>query len=132
MKFYRALAHRLLLYLKISGSLYLNIERQCKRTSMPSTTLKHVEHFTNTIGPRGSATPEEKKAHEYAKRTLERLGYETHWEEFYAATSVWLPFALALGLMTLADLLFFLTGLTPNAQMGAVAAAARVLQPRVA
>ena len=91
---------------------------------MPSTTLKHVEHFTNTIGPRGSATPEEKKAHEYAKRTLERLGYEAHWEEFYAATSVWLPFALALGLMTLADLLFFLTGRTDNAQMGAVAAAA--------
>lgn len=91
---------------------------------MPSTTLKHVEHFTNTIGPRGSATPEEKKAHEYAQRTLEGLGYETHWEEFYAATSVWLPFTLALGLMTLADLLFFLSGLTDNASMGAVAAAA--------
>jgi hypothetical protein len=90
---------------------------------MSDSALKHVEYFTNTIGPRGSTTEGEKKAHDYSKQTLESLGYETHWEEFYSATSGWLPFALALGLMALADLIFFLSGLGHNAQMGAAAAA---------
>ncbi|MBM4424312.1 MAG: M28 family peptidase [Chloroflexi bacterium] len=90
---------------------------------MSDTALKHVEHLTNTIGPRGSATPEEKKAHEYCKQVLEGLGYEAHWEEFYSPVSGWHPFALALGLVTLADVLFVALRQTPNAQMGAAAAA---------
>jgi hypothetical protein len=89
---------------------------------MSDTALKHVEHLTNTIGPRGSTTPEEKKAHEYCKETLEGLGYETHWEEYFSATSGWLPYTLALGVMLLADLIFFATSQSQNAQMGGVAA----------
>lgn len=91
---------------------------------MSAIALKHVEYLTNTIGPRGSATPEEKKAHEYCKQVLEGLGYEVHWEEFYSPVSGWLPFALALGLVLLADVLFVALGRTANAQLGALASAA--------
>ncbi|MEK7311588.1 MAG: M28 family peptidase, partial [Chloroflexota bacterium] len=90
---------------------------------MSDTALKHVEHLTNTIGPRGSTTPEEKKAHEYCKQVLEGLGYEVHWEEFYSPISGWHPFALALGLMLIADVLFVALGRTANAQLGALASA---------
>ncbi len=90
---------------------------------MPSTTLQHIQHFTDTIGPRGSATEGEKKAHEYCKETYEGLGYEPHWEEFYSALSGWHPFALALGLMMVASLLFFVMGRGLNAAAGALAAA---------
>ena len=89
---------------------------------MSDTALNHVKHFTNTIGPRGSTTPEEKKAHEYCKAALEQLGYEARWEEYYSATSGWHPFALALGLMTLAVVIYYFTGRSPNASMGALAA----------
>ena len=40
---------------------------------MSETTLRHIEHFTNTIGPRGSATPKEAEAHDYCQSTLEGL-----------------------------------------------------------
>lgn len=90
---------------------------------MSDTALKHVEHLTNTIGPRGSTTPGEKKAHEYCQETLEGLGYEVHREEFYSPTSGWHPYALALGLMVVADLLFWFFGPTDNTQIGALAAA---------
>ncbi len=90
---------------------------------MSDTALKHVEYLTNTIGPRGSTTPEEKKAHEYCKQVLEGLGYEVHWEEFYSPISGWHPFALALGLMLIADVLFVALGRTANAQLGALASA---------
>jgi hypothetical protein len=89
---------------------------------MSDTALKHVEYLTNTVGPRGSATPEEKKAHEYCKAALEQLGYEAHWEEYNSATSGWWPFALAFGLMALAVAIFYFTGRSLNAQMGAMAA----------
>jgi Peptidase family M28 len=90
---------------------------------MSETALKHIEYLVNTIGPRGSTTEGEKKAHEYSKQTLEGLGYETHWEEYNSATSAWLPYTLALSLMVLADLIFYLGGISQNGQMAAVAAA---------
>jgi hypothetical protein len=90
---------------------------------MSDTALKHVEHFVNTLGPRGSTTEGEKQAHTYSKETLEGLGYETHWEEYTSATSGWLPFTFALGIMLVADLLFFLGSLSQDAQMAALAAA---------
>ncbi|MEK7326595.1 MAG: M28 family peptidase [Chloroflexota bacterium] len=89
---------------------------------MSDTALKHVDYLTNTIGPRGSTTPEEKKAHEYCKATFEQLDYEAHWEEYNSATSGWHPFALAFGMMALAAIIFYFTGRSLNAQMGALAA----------
>lgn len=90
---------------------------------MSDTALNHVMHFTDVIGPRGSATEGERKAHEYCKTTLENLGYEAHWEEYDSPVSGWHPFALALGSMLLAATLFYFMGRTPNAQAGALAAA---------
>lgn len=59
---------------------------------MSENTLKHIEHLASTIGARGSTTPKEKEAHEYCKQTLEGLGYETHWEEFYSPVSGLMPY----------------------------------------
>ncbi len=89
---------------------------------MSDTALKHVDYLTNTIGPRGSTTPEEKKAHEYCQATFEQMGYEAHWEEYYSALSGWHPFALAFGMMALAVIIFYFTGRSPNASMGGLAA----------
>jgi len=86
--------------------------------------LRHVEHFANVIGPRGSCTPQERAAHDYCQATLEGLGYAVRRDEFRSVTSGWRPFALALGLMLLAVLLFVGLGRGPNAQMGGLAAAA--------
>jgi len=89
---------------------------------MSETTLRHIEHFTHTIGPRGSTTPQERAAHDYCQTTLERLGYTVQREAFASPTSGWHPYALAAGLMLGAIVLFVLLGLTVNAQAGALAA----------
>lgn len=90
---------------------------------MPPASLRHVEHFANTIGPRGSCTLQEKTAHDYCQHTLEELGYDARRDEFLSVTSGWRPYALALGLMLLAVLLFVIIGRGPDAQLGALAAA---------
>ncbi len=90
---------------------------------MSETTLRHIEYFTNTLGPRGSTTPQEAAAHDYCQQTLEGLGYTVQREAFGSPTSGWHPYALASGLMLLAIALFALLGRGENAQMGALAAA---------
>ena len=62
---------------------------------MTSTVLQHLEHLSVKIGPRGSTTPQERQAHEYARAWFETLGLETHWEPFTSPTSGWRPFVLA-------------------------------------
>ncbi len=91
---------------------------------MSETTLRHIEHFTNTIGPRGSATPKEAEAHDYCQSTLEGLGYEAHRETFLSPLSGWHPYALAEGAMLVAVALFVLLGQGADAGTGALAAAA--------
>ena len=81
---------------------------------MSENTLKHVEHFSSTIGARGSTTPKEKEAHEYCKQTLESFGYETHLEEFYSPVSGWMPYTIALSLIIFATLIFYGIGQTQN------------------
>jgi len=94
---------------------------------MSESALHHIEHFTNTIGPRGSTTPKEAEAHDYCAATLEGLGYEVHREHFLAPTSGWLPYALAEGLLLVAVALFLILGQGPDAQTGALAATALAL-----
>lgn len=89
---------------------------------MSESTLRHIEHFTNTIGPRGSTTPKEAEAHEYCAATLEGLGYEAHRESFMSPTSGWLPYALAEGALLVAVALFVLLGRGPDGRAGALAA----------
>jgi len=91
---------------------------------MSETTLKHIEHLTNTIGPRGSTTPEERAAHDYCQATLEGLGYEVTRETYSSPMSGWAPYSLAGGLMLLATAIFWLLGRGDDAQAGALAAAA--------
>ncbi len=94
---------------------------------MSEITLRHIEHFTNTIGPRGSATPKEAEAHDYCQATLEGLGYEVHRESFLSPTSGWQPYALAQGALLVAIVLFVLLGLGPDPRTGALAALALAL-----
>lgn len=89
---------------------------------MSETTLRHIEHFVTTLGPRGSTTPQERAAHDYCQQTLEGLGYTVQREAFAAPTSGWHPYALASGLMLLAVAIFALMGSGANAQAGALAA----------
>lgn len=89
---------------------------------MSQSSLKHVEYFASTLGARGSTTEGERRGHQYAKQTLEGLGYPAQWEEFYSPTSGWHPFALAFALMLLATALFVSLGGKANSAIGALAA----------
>jgi hypothetical protein len=86
---------------------------------MPGTAMLHLKHLAVTIGPRGSTTPQERQAAQYARQHFEALGLETHWEEFTSQTTGWRPFSVAaiLGLLSVA--LFWFGG-----QPGALAAGA--------
>src|SRR5260370_28102888 len=94
---------------------------------MSETTLRHIEHFANTIGPRGSTTPKEAEAHDYCQATLEGLGYEVHRESFLSPLSGWLPFALAEGAMLAAVALFLILGQGADPNTGGLGAAAPAL-----
>jgi hypothetical protein len=86
---------------------------------MSSTAMAHLRHLAVTIGPRGSTTPQERRAAEYARRHVEALRLETHWEEFVAPRTGWRPFSLAAIIGLACVPLFWLGGRT-----GALIAAA--------
>jgi hypothetical protein len=94
---------------------------------MSETALRHIEHLTNTIGPRGSTTPAERAAHDYCQAELESLGYAVTRESYVSPVSGWTPYSLAGGLVLVAALIFVLMGRGPDAQAGALAAAALAL-----
>ena len=77
---------------------------------MPPTTMDHVRHLAETIGPRGSTTPEEEEAARYAAGVLREGGLEPVTEVFTSARSAWYPFALFAGAMLVGELLFWLIG----------------------
>jgi len=89
---------------------------------MSESALKHIEHLSVAIGPRGSTTPKEKAGHDYVQNTLNELGCATRVEEFQSSTSAYLPFSLALALMLVAEVIFYTLASSPNAQAGALAA----------
>jgi hypothetical protein len=72
---------------------------------MSPSALDHLQHLATVIGPRGSCTDAERRAHEYCRQALEGLGYDVQWERFRSPRSGWLPSALAFGLVLLAELL---------------------------
>ena len=73
------------------------------------TAMKHITVLARDIGPRGSTTPAEAKAAEYAAEVLAGCGLEPKVGSFRSARSAWYPFALFSGLMLIA-LAFFLAG----------------------
>jgi hypothetical protein len=90
---------------------------------MSDSALKHIEHLAVTIGPRGSATPKEKEGHDYVHQVLSGLGLEPRVEEYLASPYIYLQFALAMGAMLIAEVLYWFLAPTPNAGVGALAAA---------
>ncbi|NHJ12966.1 MAG: M28 family peptidase [Candidatus Thorarchaeota archaeon] len=67
---------------------------------------KHVQQLSVVIGPRGSTTPEEKEAAEYAAGVYKNLGLEPIIERFTSAKSAWRPFALGTLLVLIGEALF--------------------------
>jgi hypothetical protein len=74
--------------------------------------IDHVRHLSETIGPRGSTTPKEREAADYAKQVLVGAGLKPETESFVSATSGWYPSALFAGLMLLACVVFWFAGRT--------------------
>jgi hypothetical protein len=72
--------------------------------------LGHLRHLAAVIGPRGSCTEDERRAHAYCREKLEELGYDVRWEAFRSPRSGWHPSAVAFGLAMVAEILF-LTGI---------------------
>jgi hypothetical protein len=70
------------------------------------TALRHVHHLAETIGPRGSTTPAERRAAEYARDELRGLGIEARLEPFRSGRSTYRPFVLAFGVALAGALLY--------------------------
>ncbi|MER3459049.1 MAG: hypothetical protein C4309_10880, partial [Chloroflexota bacterium] len=64
------------------------------------------------IGPRGSTTPGEAQAADYARRALESAGLQAWVEPFTSARSAWWPAALAAVLSLIAEGIFWFGGQT--------------------
>jgi len=77
---------------------------------MPGTAMTHLKHIANDLGPRGSTTPQERKAAAYARKHFESLGLETHREEFTSPTTGWRPFSLAAIIGVIAVAVFWFGG----------------------
>jgi hypothetical protein len=71
----------------------------------------HVHHLSVDIGARGSTTPEEKLAADYAERTPRELGLTPMVERFTSAKSAWRPFALGTLAALISELVFWFGGL---------------------
>ncbi len=60
--------------------------------------LQHIAYLSQTIGGRGSCTPQEKEACQYTQAVMQELGLTAvNLESFQANRSTYLPFALAFG-----------------------------------
>ncbi|HSR47396.1 MAG TPA: M28 family peptidase [Anaerolineales bacterium] len=74
------------------------------------TTMDHVRHLAETIGPRGSTTSKEREAADYAAETLRHAGLDPSIQTFTSAKSGWYPSALFAALMLLSFLVFWFAG----------------------
>jgi hypothetical protein len=69
-------------------------------------TMDHIQHLSVEIGPRGSTTPKEAQAAQYAAQVLQKLGLDPVIETFRSARSNWYPYALFSSLMLVSSLFF--------------------------
>jgi hypothetical protein len=74
--------------------------------------LEHVRALAEEIGPRGSTTPEERRASEYCKREMEGAGLQARIEPFTSARSIYHPHLLASMAMLVAFAIYPLAGRT--------------------
>jgi len=81
------------------------------------TAMDHVRYLAETIGPRGSTTPAEARAAQYAADALRGLGLEPTVEPFTGAKSAWYPYVLFSAIMLAGTVLFWAAG-----RAGAIAA----------
>lgn len=88
--------------------------------STGSSALLHVKHLAQTIGPRGSTTPEERQAAEYAAGVLQAAGLQTATEPFTSTVSGWRPFAVAALVALAATLAFLFVGRGLSVVLGLV------------
>ena len=72
--------------------------------------MPHIQKLADEIGPRGSTTPEERRAAEYGVFHFRQLGYEPTVETFKSATSIYHPHMLTALLMFIAFLIYPLFG----------------------
>ena len=81
------------------------------RSPRAAQAIAYIYYLTEVIGPRGSTTPEERQAAEYARGVLHGLGVEdVRVEEFESASSTWRPYAVCALLALLAVAVYPLAG----------------------
>ena len=72
-------------------------------------TLSHIRYLSETIGSRGSCTPQERKASEYVTSQLSALGLQSfRTQPFKAIPSTYWPYALAFSTAVIGSLLALL------------------------
>jgi hypothetical protein len=72
--------------------------------------LSHIRALAVDIGPRGSTTPEERQAAEYAKDQFKQIGLTPFWQDFQSARSIFLPHIIGSFFMIFAFTLYPLGG----------------------
>ncbi|HEY70476.1 MAG TPA: Zn-dependent exopeptidase M28 [Anaerolineae bacterium] len=72
--------------------------------------LEHVRALAEEIGPRGSTTPEERRASEYCRRVMDQAGLQARIEPFTSARSIYHPHLLASIIMLAAFAIYPLAG----------------------
>lgn len=80
--------------------------------------MDHIRYLAETVGPRGSTRPPEKRAAEYAEKVLREAGLNPVTESFVSGRSTYHPFALFAALVLLSVAVFWWGG-----RWGAAAAA---------
>jgi len=76
------------------------------------TWLKHIHALAEEIGPRGPTTAGERQGHLYCQQTLQQLGYQTYWESYKSARSIFTPHLYASFAMFVSFVIYPLAGRT--------------------
>lgn len=65
--------------------------------------MEHLHHLAVEIGPRGSTTPQEAEAADYAEAVYRQLGLDPVRQPIVSARSAWSGYSLGIGLVILAE-----------------------------